>query len=366
MNLQAILPRALTRRDGMRPALGRIWKWWWREILSFVPPRLRAAFDRQERILLVSVRDGQLRIEFRHGADRQIVKHIGMVGGLADKTGEGLDLPEADRVIVELSPAYAARRQVSLPIGTEDRLEEVLGYEMDRLTPFAASELYYDYCIAGRDPARRVVYIDLAIALRRTVDDILDRLDRNGIQASQLTLAGADSSTNLLPKSQRASSAPQLSIVPTALSGLAAVLAIVAVAYPLVLQRIELGRLEVEASELRPAALAADKLRTEIASTAEQSNFFAAKRNDAPTKIRLLDELAAVIPDDTWLTRVQVDGDTVRINGESEGASSLIALIEASELLGDARFSSPVTKNPRTSNDRFVIEAQIRRAEGGS
>ena len=61
---------------------------------------------------------------------------------------------------------------------------------------------------------------------------------------------------------------------------------------------------------------------------------------------------------------VQVDGNTVRIHGESERASSLIGLIEESALLKDARFSSPVTKNPRTSNDRFVIEAVIDSGEG--
>jgi general secretion pathway protein L len=100
-------------------------------------------------------------------------------------------------------------------------------------------------------------------------------------------------------------------------------------------------------------------VRTDIAAAVEQGNFFAARRNAGPTKISVLNELAGVIPDDTWLTRVQVDGTTVRIHGESEGASSLIGLIDQSEIFADPKFSSPVTKNPRTGNDRFVIEATI-------
>ena len=84
-----------------------------------------------------------------------------------------------------------------------------------------------------------------------------------------------------------------------------------------------------------------------------------------PTKIRLLDEITRVMPDDTWLSQVQVKGGIVRIQGESEGASSLIGLMENSDLLRDVSFSSPVTKNPRTSNDRFVIQASIEAANTG-
>jgi general secretion pathway protein L len=124
--------------------------------------------------------------------------------------------------------------------------------------------------------------------------------------------------------------------------------------------------LEERISELQPAAVAADETRSAIIEADRQGSFFADKRNSTPTKIQLLDEISRIVPDDTWLTRIQVNGATVRIQGESEGASSLIGLIEESELLQNASFSSPVTKNPRTTNDRFVIEAQIEMGGDGT
>jgi general secretion pathway protein L len=359
MNLQALIPRSWPGRQRALSPLRRFWRWWSGELIHFVPPRIREAFDRQERILRIAVRDSDLHVDYHHGDVRERLDRISMVNAPVAEAAADAPVPEADRSIVELSPAQAARRLVRLPMGAEDQLRDVIGYEMDRLTPFAASDVYYDFEVVSRDVSRRTLEVDLVIALRTGVDAILALLAERGIEPSQLTVTGGAPSLNLLPREHRKARASRLRIVPTLLSALAAILAIVIVAYPLVQQRIELRQLQREVAELRPTALAADKVRTDIAAAVEQGNFFAARRNAGPTKISVLNELAGVIPDDTWLTRVQVDGTTVRIHGESEGASSLIGLIDQSEIFADPKFSSPVTKNPRTGNDRFVIEATI-------
>jgi general secretion pathway protein L len=364
MNLQAMLPRVLMRRDGVDSLLRRFWTWWSTELLYFVPPAIRDAFDKQERVLLVSVRDNELLVDYRHGDEHHRADRISLLDGPVRDAESESAIPETDRVIVNLSVAQAARRQVSLPIGAEDRLGDVLVFEMDRLTPFSAADIYYDYRVVNRDPAHGTITVDLVIALRKTIDDLLGRLAQRNIEVSQLTLVGAAASTNLLPKDRRASVGPKLPIIPTVLTGVAAILAIIAIAYPLAMQRVEISQLEREVGELRPTALAADEIRAKIAAAAQQSDFFTERWNRAPTKIQMLNELARLIPDDTWLTRIEVNGETVRIHGESEGASSLIGLIEESRLLQDPQFSSPVTKNPRTRNDRFVIEALVESGEG--
>ena len=367
MSLQELLPRlSIVRSDG-ESKIQRFWRWWSGEILHFVPPRIREALDSKERVLLVSVRDREMVVEYRHGSDRQVVDTIGLFGSPGgDAASSPAAQREADSVIVELPPTIAVRRQVTLPLGTEDRIAEVLGYEMDRLTPFAKDDVYSHHRVAKRDTARGIICIDLVVALKKTVDELLSALEQRGINASKVTLSGAAASTdrglalvNLLPQQKRSSVASRWPMIPSALTVLAAMLVMAAIAYPLVQQNIVLGQLEKEVSELAPAAIAAGKTRDDIATAARQSGFFAEKWASMPTKIRVLDELTQVVPDDTWLTRIQMDGATVRIHGESEGASSLIGLIEASDLFRDVRFSSPVTKNPRTSNDRFVIEVQV-------
>ena len=377
MILQALTPRFLALGDDSESLPQRFWSWWSGEILQIVPPGMREAFDHQEQVMLVSVSDHDMAIELLHGSERRQLDGISLDSAATAEAQMAPEerrqaYPEADTVVVVLSPAQAVRWQVSLPFGAEDRIADVVGYEMDRLTPFVKEDVYFHHRIASRDADRRVVNIDLVVALRKTVDEILARLQEYGITPSKVTLAGGAGSSyrglaavNLLPRDKCAKKASRRTFLPTALSALAGLLAVVAISYPLVNQKIRVNSLGNEISRLGPAAIVAEQTQDEIAAAVRQGGFFADKWMSMPTKIRLLNELTRIVPDDTWLARVQILGTTVRIQGESEGASSLIGLIEASELLSDARFSSPVTKNPRTSNDRFVIEASLETGNGG-
>jgi len=365
-------------RGDLESPLYRFWKWWSSEILYFIPSRIRKALDHKERILLVSVHERDMHVALLQGDEREQIesirfRNLSAVELDAGQSEPDLALPDVDAVVVELHAAQTAQRRVSLPFGTEERIAEVLGYEMDRLTPYAMDDVYFHYRVAGRDADRRVIDIELAISLRRTVDDVLGRLKQRGINPSKVTLKGAHGSAdqslatvNFLPRDQRAKFASRRTYLPSTLTVLAALLAITAIAYPLVHQNLQLKHLNDEISKLGPAAIAAEQIRDEISEAVRQGGFFAEKWTSMPTKIRLLNELTRIVPDDTWLSRVQILGTTVRVHGESEGASSLIGLIEASELLSDVRFSSPVTKNPRTENDRFVIEARIETGNSGS
>jgi general secretion pathway protein L len=372
MNLQSLAPRLFAAHGDVESLPQRFWKWWSGEILYFVPPAVREIFDSQDQVLLVSVNEKDMQVELMHGSERRQLERISLDSeGGATMSATRSAYPDTDAVVVELSAAQVFHREVSVPFGTEDRIADVLGFEMDRLTPFAKDDVYFHHRVTGRDQDRKVINIHLVIALRTVVDDILARLKSRGIMPSKITLhGGAESSdralasVNLLPRASRVRAPSKRNLLPTVLSALAALLLIIAIAYPLVQQKFRLNSLDEEISRLGPAAIAAEKTQDEIADAVRLSGFFADKWARMPTKIRLLNELTRIVPDDTWLARVQILGTTIRVHGESEGASSLIGLIEASEIFSDARFSSPVTKNPRTSNDRFVIEAQIK-TDGG-
>jgi len=75
--------------------------------------------------------------------------------------------------------------------------------------------------------------------------------------------------------------------------------------------------------------------------------------------VELLRELTAILPDDTWLDRLQVKGDSVQIIGQSSKASALIGIVESSKLFSGAAFTSPVTTDPRTGKERFMLSARI-------
>ena len=73
----------------------------------------------------------------------------------------------------------------------------------------------------------------------------------------------------------------------------------------------------------------------------------------------IIRELTDVLPDNTWLNRLDIDGTQFQIQGQSETAALLIQLIESSPLLYNVRFSSSVVKVPRSITEQFHISADV-------
>ena len=57
-----------------------------------------------------------------------------------------------------------------MPAATEENLAQVLSFEMDRLTPFRADEVYFDHRVVGRDAAAATLAVLVAVARRDIVD----------------------------------------------------------------------------------------------------------------------------------------------------------------------------------------------------
>jgi len=73
-----------------------------------------------------------------------------------------------------------------------------------------------------------------------------------------------------------------------------------------------------------------------------------------------MDELTRILPDDTWITRLDIKGSELEIQGQSSSAAALIPLIESSSILQNPRFRSPVTQIPRSDAERFQLSAETR------
>jgi Tfp pilus assembly protein PilN len=66
-------------------------------------------------------------------------------------------------------------------------------------------------------------------------------------------------------------------------------------------------------------------------------------------------ELTDLLPADTWLTTLSLDGKGVELTGQAAAASALIPLLENSPRLERVEFSSPVTRG--RDKEQFRIRA---------
>jgi Tfp pilus assembly protein PilN len=77
----------------------------------------------------------------------------------------------------------------------------------------------------------------------------------------------------------------------------------------------------------------------------------------------LMRELTDLLPQDAWLSTLNLDAKGVEISGQANAASQLIPLLEGSAWLERVEFTSPVTKG--REKEQFRIKAALEAGPGG-
>lgn len=265
-------------------------------------------------------------------------------------------------LILEVPQDRTLRKVVSLPLAAEENLREVLGYGMDRETPFRAEQVYYDYRILDRDRVLKRLRVELFAVPRGDLEDAVDRLATLGLYpdlAVPRIDELIDTQVNLLPAERRRDKAPTWKVLNTALAAAAGLLLLIAVAVPLWQRRQAVSWLEERIAEVKKEAQAVEDLRRRIDGLAADSRFLIDRKRLSPVTIAVLAELSRVLPDDTWLYQFEIHGSELLVQGESTTSSAVIGFVEASPLFRNAAFRSPVTQNRVTGAERFNLSAEV-------
>jgi general secretion pathway protein L len=279
--------------------------------------------------------------------------------------GRSLSTDARDRVLL-LPRDKVLRTTIVLPLAAEENLQEVLAFEMDKHTPFSADKVYYDFVITRRNSNRQELLADLVYTPRDVVDDLLETASRQGLSPGNVT--SQDDSTgvllpvNLLPPERRRSRHKtihrlNLALTATCLLLLAAVIALPILQKDAAIRSLE-SRLEVAAAEAREG----NNLRSDLEKMADASRFLAAKKQSDVLIVQVVDEISRILPDHTWISRLDILGTEIQLQGQSSSSSSLIAIVESSDLFENVRFRSPVVQIASTNVDRFHLSANVKRS----
>jgi general secretion pathway protein L len=274
----------------------------------------------------------------------------------------------AAEIILRLPAAQVLRRRVELPLAAAENLREVLGFELDRLTPFKSADAAYDYRVVATDREAQRLTVDLAAAPLALVEEAVRVAEALGVAPDRVGIAdGLDSGTaqiNLL-------SAPSdgggrfLRRATLALAALFCLLLAATVLWPLHREREELAGLEARLQRSRAEATAADRLRAQLAEAMDRKSFLVQRRQATPLAVAVLKDLTERLADDTWLVQLHVGGGQVMLSGYAPAAAALVPALEDSDLLSDVRFGSPVMPDARVGRERFNLSAKIAGMGGG-
>jgi general secretion pathway protein L len=322
-------------QDKARPAHAAGWSWFFR-------PKLR---QRHKKVAAGPLAGplGRVRIV------------DGVISGLAPETATAF---RDSRVDLALRPSRFLFRPLDLPKRATEFLDGIIRAQIDRLTPWSAGDAVYHWTRPTEAAGERIAMTIVASARTMVVPlaQAFADLGASVVEVSTLT-PGADRVTVYCQQTRAAAGLGRIRIVlltAFAATG-AAVLASIGVAGFLAphyddelaqTQRRIAERRAVTASQNGAGGSAVDLLER--------------RKQTTPSSVMIIEALSALLPDHTYATELQIEGDKLQITGFTHDAPSLISLLEQSPHFTHATFFAPTTRAPNDPGERFHIEAKIK------
>jgi general secretion pathway protein L len=324
--------------------------WWWRQILSLAPARLRRPAVLPDAVIVSIAHladapgESSGAVLLRRGGAETVTAPLRLDGGAT------LAPPARLPTVLRLPRGSVLRRDMTLPAAAERDLGSVVAFEIDRLTPFTAEEIFWGVEGMRRDAGQKLKF-SLLLTMRAPVEALLEALARQNLkpayiedESGRIALTGQAARTGWLPR--------------YGMAALCAVLLVVCLAIPFIRQQMALQDTQAQIDALRPAALEAAALRTKLAA-AQSGQAAIAAAAQAGDALQTLAALTDALPDGTWLTDFTLKSGDLTIDGQSSNAAKLIALLAAVPGFHDPVFVAPVTRAMNGQADIFSIRTSV-------
>ena len=313
--------------------LSRLWAWWSSEI----------------------VRSLGLVTLARRRAARSVVQ-------LLPDGPDGLLLPATPPTTKNRPLALIPRGSVFLfetalpPMAPRER-ESALALEVRRSTPFRPDAIRIAYRMTSRHNG--LEYFEVAALRNRAFDNGRAALEQAGLGAAEFDIAsaqGAPSGMVWVGATDARSGA--LTPIPRALRAAALLMLVSWFSTLLILPWWERGRLEPGHRAARLLLERAEARFEQLARENEELSAAVTFKRSTPSTRRIIEDLSAVLPDDTYVVRLSLRQADLDFEGFSGDAARLVALLDRSGSFQRARFNGPIGFDGQRREDRFAMSAR--------
>ncbi len=356
-------------RGRVSPGVGSSLRWWRQSLLAWLPVRWQWAMGWSRSRLLLQ-RDGDvLRLQRQTGEQIEAIADLpwpvspGAVEGVLDARLRGLPrhwLLPADTVL---------RRPLRLPAAAAERLRDVVGFEIDRQTPFDASQVSYDVRELGALPDGQL-QVELVVIPRPQLEQWAQQAGPwaqavAGVDA--VDAEGRPLDVNLLPVAQRQPYRDPMARW-NAILAISAIVLIALAGHQLLENRqaaADALRAQVDDAARDARRVAAE--RQQVQSLVEGAAFLEGKRAEHASTVEIWNELTRLLPDGTYLEKMSIEGTTLQLIGLSREASQLVPLLQDSPLWRKVNLTGVLQADGATSGrDRFTLTAELQPPPGAT
>jgi general secretion pathway protein L len=263
------------------------------------------------------------------------------------------------RVEIVLQPKRFLFRPLELPARAADFLEGIVRAQIDRLTPWSASEAVFG-CSAPVASGSESITTTIAATTRKTAMGFVQAVSTFHPAAVAVCTDIAERNAERVKVFEQKARGH---LDPARLSRLLSIVlgvATVAAALSLAVSSYVGDSLGAQESELA-RQIAQRRAAIRGADGGDRSPMAALERRkyETPSSVIVLEALSRVLPDHTYVTEMHLAGNKLQIAGITRDAPSLIPLIEQSQHFRRATFYAPTTRAPSDPGERFHIETRV-------
>lgn len=358
--------------DPLGASLSRFWLWWTHELSvvvdRFSNSRTDHETERDRRAVVFDLSSGNVSILIQEGDEQNSLGSFTMAAPDVSLFAEvKAHLTDNIQVIIRLPKKYCLYKRLTLPKVDKADIRAVLHNQIDRLTPYKAEQVYFDYRIIEGKISQGKRLIDLYILPRNICTDLMELLKTQNITVDCLLYEagagvyedGAGQRINFLRPldylPRRKNPQSNMSRKIGAIGALVAAIYIVPLGYYYVQTEV----LTTKIAALSVPAKTASQVKNRYDKLKKEARFLVNKKTEKPLTIQLVNEVSKVLQDDSWLDQLTLKGDRLQIFGYSDSASKVLNVLEKSTFFKDAHFMAAVVYHKKLKAERFHIAVTV-------
>jgi len=260
--------------------------------------------------------------------------------------------------IIQLNRHLGLLRPLDLPIAAKADLAQLLHFEIDRLTPFCADEVYLAYHIIDTNETTQQLRVEVAAVPKATIDRAYSIAERHRLPIRRIELEGSRG-LDFIRFVQAQDDRPFLFGRFPSMAILVCLVSVLLAFFKIQDQHREIERLDADMLLARNEVSTFLKEREDYEHLAATAEFVEKSKAGKLTMTEILAELTELIPDQAHLVQLIIHRDVIQLYGLADKASSLITYLEQSPVFTEPRFDSPVTIDNNNGRERFHLSVKI-------
>lgn len=327
----------------------QFWRWWTEELMAMLPPEWRERLTRRSHVV-AQVRGGAIVYSNEESGEVLPAKPRGAIKFL---------IP-SDQVLV---------RELDLPLLPLSDVKRMVALDIDRLTPFPADQIYFDADVVSRDQENGRQQVALGVLRRTTAEQVFGFMREHDLAPAAIGVAARNGALtpdfdflSAMRDAQGGDAAHRRSLYWWAAAAALLVINIGFLTYRDSNNLDELRQtVEAQQTRVNVALRTRDKVSHESARRAE---LLQSKERMSPMPV--LDAVTKAMPQDAWVSRFEWNGRTVHVRGQRKTSNDILARLEASPILRNARSLSSETRTGPDGNPVQQFDMSADREFGGA